>query len=141
MCLIIGSTVAQFNPPPPKQPSRLDGDVSIEAEDQSIEVRQFNPPPPKQPLVDEEEPEFMVPKITEDGHYQVDDMVFLEGQYQYHYGDEEEQRQAIGSATSRWTNKMMPYAFDYSVSSSNKNKVRVALKELNNALAGCLKVQ
>ena len=131
--MAIGSTVAQFNPPPPKQPSRLDGDVSIEAEDQSIEVRQ--------PLVDEEEPEFMFPKITEDGHYQVDDMVFLEGQYQYHYGDEEEQRQALASATSRWTNKIMPYAFDYSVSSSNQNKVRVALRELNNALANCIQVR
>jgi hypothetical protein len=127
--LVIGSTVAQFNPPPPKQPSRLDED--LEAEDQSIEVRQL----------DEEEPEFMFPKITEDGHYQVDDMVFLEGQYQYHYGDEEEQRQAIASATMRWTNKIMPYAFDYSVSSSNQNKVRVALRELNNALANCIKVQ
>ena len=140
--MVIGSTVAQFNPPPPKQPSRqLDEDASIEAEDQSIEVRQFNPPPPEQPLVDEEEPEFMVPKITEDGHYQVDDMVFLEGQYQYHYGDEEEQRQALASATSRWTNKIMPYAFDYSVSSSNQNKVRVALRELNNALANCIQVR
>ena len=131
--MAIGSTVAQFNPPPPKQPSRLDGDVSIEAEDQSIEVRQ--------PLVDEEEPEFMVPKITEDGHYQVDDMVFLEGQYKYHYGNEEEQRQAIPSATARWGNKMMPYAFDNSVSYSNKVKINQALKELNNALSGCIKVQ
>ena len=115
--------------------------VDEEAEDQSIEVRESLPPIPKRPLVDEEEPEFMVPKITEDGHYQVDDMVFLEGQYQYHYGDEEEQRQALASATSRWTNKIMPYAFDYSVSSSNQNKVRVALRELNNALANCIKVQ
>ena len=83
----------------------------------------------------------MAPMITENGHYRIDDMVFTEGQYKYHFGNEEEQRQALASATSRWTNKMMPYAFDNSVSYSNMNKVRVALKELNNALAGCLKVQ
>jgi len=85
--------------------------------------------------------DFMAPMITENGHYQVDDMVFTEGQYKYHYGNEEEQRQAIPSATARWGNKMMPYAFDNSVSYSNKVKINQALKELNNALSGCIKVQ
>jgi len=137
LCLIIGSAVAspQFNPPPPKQ------------EDNS---RQFNPPPPKQEdLIEDDSVEaqsveaedFMAPMITENGHYQVDDMVFTEGQYKYHYGNEEEQRQAIPSATARWGNKMMPYAFDNSVSYSNKVKINQALKELNNALSGCIKVQ
>ena len=130
----------QFNPPPPKQ------------EDNS---RQFNPPPPKQEdLIEDDSVEaqsveaqsveaedFMAPMITENGHYQVDDMVFTEGQYKYHYGNEEEQRQAIPSATARWGNKMMPYAFDNSVSYSNKVKINQALKELNNALSGCIKVQ
>ena len=83
----------------------------------------------------------MAPMITENGHYQVDDMVFTEGQYKYHYGTEEEQRQAHPSATARWTNKIMPYAFDPSVSASNRAKVNNALKELNNALANCVQVK
>ena len=140
--MVIGSTVAQFNPPPPKQPAaRFVVDNSIEAEDQSIEVRQFNPPPPKQPLIDDEEPEFMVQKITEDGLYQVDDMIFTERQYQYHYGNETEQRQAISGATARWRNKAMYYAFDNYVSNSDGWKINNALKELNNALDGCIKLQ
>ena len=61
--------MAQFDQPPPKQP------IAERDEDISIEARQFNPPPPKQPLIDDEEPEFMAPKITEEGLYQVDDMI------------------------------------------------------------------
>ena len=125
--------MAQFDQPPPKQ-ATLDEDVSIEA-------RQFNPPPPKQPLIDDEEPEFMAPKINEEGLYQVDDMIFLKGQYQYHYGNETEQRQAISSATARWKKKKMYYAYDNSVSSSQRYTIHNALKELNNALDGCINVQ
>ena len=127
--------MAQFDQPPPEQRiATLDEDVSIEA-------RQFNPPPPKQPLIDDEEPEFMAPKITEEGLYQVDDMIFLKDQYQYHYGNETEQRQAISGATARWKNKKMYYAFDNSVSESYRTKVRNAIKTLNNALDGCINVQ
>lgn len=133
----------QFNPPPPKQ------------EDNNS--RQFNPPPPKQEDFIEDDSveaqsveaeDFMEPMIsddgaliTENGHYRIDDMVFTEGQYKYHYGTEAEQRQATSSATSRWGNGMMPYAFDNSVSYDSKVKIVNALKELNNALDGCLKVQ
>ena len=127
--------MAQFDQPPPEQPfATLDEDVSIED-------RHFNPPPPKQPLIDDEEPEFMAPKITEEGLYQVDDMIFLKDQYHYHYGNETEQRQAISGATARWENKKMFYAFDNSVSESYRTKVRNTLKILNNALHGCINVQ
>ena len=127
--------MAQFDQPPPEQPfATLDEDVSIED-------RHFNPPPPKQPLIDDEEPEFMAPKITEEGLYQVDDMIFLKDQYHYHYGNETEQRQAISGATARWEDKKMYYAFDNSVSSSYRTKVRNALKTLNNALDGCVNVK
>ena len=127
--------MAQFDQPPPEQPfATLDEDVSIED-------RHFNPPPPKQPLIDDEEPEFMAPKITEEGLYQVDDMIFLKDQYLYHYGNETEQRQAISGATARWENKKMFYAFDNSVSESYRTKVRNAIKILNNALDGCVNVK
>ena len=111
----------QFNPPPPKQPlSRFDGDASVEEELNN---------------------EFMAPMITENGHYQVDDMVFPEGQYKYHYGNEEEQRQAHPSATTRWSNNVMPYAFDAAVSASNRAKINEALKDLNHVLQNCAVVK
>ena len=125
----------QFNPPPPKQ------------EDNS---RQFNPPPPKQEdLIEDDSVEaqsveaedFMAPMITENGHYRVDDMVFPEGQYKYHYGNEEEQRQAHPSATTRWSNNVMPYAFDGAVSASNRAKINEALKDLNHVLKNCAVVK
>ena len=129
--MIIGSTVAspQFNPPPPKQPfARFDGDASVEEDvDASVEEELNN--------------QFMKPMITENGHYQVDDMVFPEGQYKYHYGNEEEQRQAHPSATTRWSNNVMPYAFDGAVSNSNRAKINEALKDLNHVLKNCAVVK
>ena len=128
--------MAQFNPPPPKQPLiRFDGDASVEE-------RQFNPPPPKQERqTSVEEEDFMAPMINENGHFQVDDMVFTEGQYKYHYGNEEEQRQAHPSATTRWSNNVMPYAFDGAVSASNRAKINEALKDLNHVLKNCAVVK
>ena len=129
--------MAQFSPPGPPP-------------DKQRQFQPPGPPPKEEDFVEgqsveeqsvEEDEDFMAPMITENGHYQVDDMVFTEGQYKYHYGTEEEQRQAHPSATARWTNKIMPYAFDPSVSSSNRAKVNEALKELNNALANCVQVK
>ena len=110
----------QFNPPAPEQSARLDGDASVE---------------------EELNMEFMAPMITENGHYRVDDMVFPEGQYKYHYGNEEEQRQAHPSATTRWSNNVMPYAFDGAVSASNRAKINEALKDLNHVLKNCAVVK
>ena len=110
----------QFTATPPIEEIALfDGDVSIEAQDGSIEA------------------DDAMPERNDEGFYRVDDMFLDDAQYRANFGTDEE-RQAIPDESYRWPNGVVPFVQEGSVPSDRKQKIRDAIAVMNKALVNCI---
>ena len=122
---MIGSALAvpQFTATPPIEEIALfDGDVSIEAQDGSIEAGDA------------------MPERNDEGFYRVDDMFLDEAQYKINFGTEEE-RQVIPDKAYKWPKGIVPYMMTSSVPADRKTKIRAAIAVMNKAFANCITIK
>ena len=81
----------------------------------------------------------------EDGNYRIDDMIMDEITFKRNFGTKEENaeldRQGLPKGVGDWPNNEVPYDFHSEVKWEHRQKVKAAIKDFNNQLAGCVKIR
>ena len=80
-------------------------------------------------------------KSDENGLYHIGDMMLTKDQLNQHFGARYVHYQARGNESYRWPNGVIPYDFSPDISKRNRKFIRRAIQDMNNKLAGCIKIR
>ena len=80
-------------------------------------------------------------KSDENGLYHIGDMMLTKDQLNQLFGPGIVELQARGNESYRWPNGIIPYDFSPIISKKDRKFIRNAIQDMNNKLAGCIKIR
>ena len=80
-------------------------------------------------------------KSDENGLYNIGDMMLTKDQVNQLFGPGIVELQARRNESYRWPNGIIPYDFSPIISKKDRKFIRNAIQDMNNKLAGCIKIR
>ena len=77
----------------------------------------------------------------ENGFYLIDDMMLTKNQLKILFAPQSVTVQAIEYDDSRWPNGIVPYEFSDNVTKDRRKIIRKSIRDMNNRLAGCVRIR